>query len=171
MSTTPGDASERPVSDDAASGDAAHAAASQRPAETEQPAETETTHEVPMRRAPKYQAFLLIGVVVGLIAAMVLTFAFQRSPEDIDPSAGEVYFSPGQVFGFLLLLCIPIGVAIFGLLAVILDVRARRKTHSVRVDRVNVRVSETDAEEAADTAAPAADAEEPAPSPDKEDNQ
>ncbi|GAB2524971.1 hypothetical protein [Paramicrobacterium agarici] len=136
MSTTPGDSSDRPVSD----------APAEQSSESSVPIESATSHEVPVRRVPKYQTFLLIGVIVGLVAAMILTFAFQRSPQEIDPSSGDVYFSPGQVFGFLLLISIPVGVAIFGLLAWILDVRARKKTHTVRVDKVNVRVSEPDAE-------------------------
>ncbi|WP_235940699.1 hypothetical protein [Paramicrobacterium fandaimingii] len=161
MSTTPGAASERPVSDPSARDRAAGAeptaaeSATTEPAATVPattvpattvPAATSTSHEVAVRRAPKYQTFILIGVIVGLIAAMILTFAFQRTPNEIDAARGEVYFSPGAVFGFLLLVCIPIGIAVFGLLAWILDVRARKKTHTVRVDKVNVRVSEPEAE-------------------------
>ncbi len=141
MSTSPGAESEHPVSDTPAPDGATR----DQPAATE-PSATSSSHEVAVRRAPRYQTFILIGVVVGLIAAMVLTFAFQRGPDEIDAARGEVYFSPGTVFGFLLLICIPVGIAIFGILAWILDVSARKKTHTVRVDKVNVRVSEPDAE-------------------------
>lgn len=157
MSTTSGNESERPDSE---------RVASDPPAAVDPSADTTTSHEVPVRRVPKYQTFLLIGVAAGLIAAMILTFAFQRSPGEINASAGEIYFSPGQVFGFLLLICIPIGLVVFGLLAWILDLSSRSKTHTVRVDRVNVRVSEPEAE----TPSTGSSRGQAGPSSDQEDN-
>lgn len=189
MSTTPGDASERPESSQssepqaervasatppesaeaAAPADAAEPAEAAVSAEAAAPTETASSHSVAVRRAPKYQTFLLIGVIAGLIAAMILTFAFQRSPEEIDPAAGEVYFSPGTVFGFLLLICIPLGIAIFGLLAWVIDISNRKKTHTVQVDKVDVRVSEPQA--ATPAASPSTETESAeSPKPEQEDN-
>lgn len=134
MSNTPGDVPERAV-------------------------ETESSGEAIVRRAPKYQSFLLIGVVVGLIVAMALTLIFQRSPEELDASKGELYYSPMQVFGFLLLICVPVGVALFGILAWLIDLRARRRSTVVQVGKVEVRPIDVETSDAAE-AQPTASAEE-----------
>ncbi|GGE92288.1 hypothetical protein GCM10011313_14000 [Mycetocola zhadangensis] len=81
---------------------------------------------------------MLLGALVGALAAFVLTLAFPENPE----------FGRLQVFGFLLLLCVPVGVALFGLLAIVLDRVVGRKVHNVRADKVEVhevRADETDA--------------------------
>jgi hypothetical protein len=83
--------------------------------EPEQPAEhleTEMTSDaVTVRRAPRYPAFILAGVAVGVLVALVLTFAF---PENAD-------YDRGQVFGFLLLWAGAIGAAVGGVVALLVD--------------------------------------------------
>jgi hypothetical protein len=81
---------------------------------------------------------MLLGALVGAIAAFVLTLAFPENPE----------FGRLQVFGFLLLIGLAVGVALFGLLAILLDRVVGRKVHNVRADRLEVheaRADETDA--------------------------
>jgi len=90
-----------------------------------------------LRRAPKFSVFLLIGASLGLIAAMILTLAFDGTG-DVSPNTGLVY-SQGQVFGFMLLVCIPVGLALAGILALILDRRSSRHTRDVIVDHLSVR--------------------------------
>jgi hypothetical protein len=93
---------------------------------------------VRVRRAPKISVFLIVGALVGLLVAMILTFAFNGTAE-VSPNTGVMY-SQAQVFGFLALICAPIGLALGGILALILDRRSRRRTHEVAVDHERVHV-------------------------------
>ncbi|MGN8553777.1 UNVERIFIED_CONTAM: potassium transporter Trk [Microbacterium sp. SLM126] len=96
---------------------------------------------VRVRRAPKFSVFLLVGAALGIIVAMILTFAFDGS-QDVSPNTGLVY-SQGQVFGFLVLVCVPVGLALAAVVALLLDRRSRNHTHSVTVDRESVQADET----------------------------
>lgn len=95
----------------------------------------ETVH---VRRAPKISVFLVAGAALGILVAMILTFAFNGTAE-VSPNTG-VQYSVGQVFGFLVLICAPIGIALAAILALILDRRSRRRTHEVAVDHESVHV-------------------------------
>ena len=93
---------------------------------------------VRVRRAPKIAVFLLTGAVLGIIVAMILTFAFNGSAE-VSPNTGFEY-SQGQVFGFLVLVFIPVGLVVGAVVALILDRRSRRHVRDVAVDHESVRV-------------------------------
>jgi hypothetical protein len=93
-----------------------------------------------LRRAPRYGVFLTLGAVVGIIVAVVLTLAFDGTQEK---SRTGVLYSPEQVFGFLALLCIPIGIVLAGLVALLVDRASSRRTREVRIDRETV-VDESD---------------------------
>ncbi|MGR0218336.1 hypothetical protein [Agromyces sp. ZXT2-6] len=74
--------------------------------------ETEVTSDaVTVRRAPRYPAFILAGVALGVLVALVLTFAFPENAE----------FDRGQVFGFLLLWAGAIGATLGGVVALVVD--------------------------------------------------
>lgn len=76
-----------------------------------------TADEVVVRRTPKYGTFIALGAIVGVIAALVLTFALPENDT----------YDQGQVFGFLLLFLGTVGVALGSLIALVLDrVFARR---------------------------------------------
>lgn len=85
--------------------------------------ETEVTSDaVTVRRAPRYPAFILAGVALGVLVALVLTFAFPENAE----------FDRGQVFGFLLLWAGAIGAALGGVVALLVDrVLAKRSRAAV----------------------------------------
>ena len=85
-----------------------------------------------VRRAPKYGVFLALGAALGILAAMILTFSFSGTFDE-SPNTGLVY-DQGQVFGFLLLICIPVGLAVAGGIALVLDRTVGRRTRSLRVD-------------------------------------
>ena len=51
-------------------------------------------------------------------------------------------YTPGQVFGFLLLICITVGVVLGGVTALILDRMLAKRTRDVTVDRERVRVED-----------------------------
>jgi hypothetical protein len=93
---------------------------------------------VRVRRAPKISVFMIVGAALGVIVAMILTFAFNGTAE-ASPNTG-VEYSQGQVFGFLVLICAPIGVALGGILALVFDRRSRRRTQQIAVDHASVHV-------------------------------
>lgn len=88
-----------------------------------------------LRRSPRYGAFLAVGGALGLIVAIILTFAFDGTA---DTSDAGVTYSPGQVFGFLALGCIPVGMAIGIAVALLLDRRLSRRTRDVLIDHQHI---------------------------------
>lgn len=96
--------------------------------------ETPQTVEATVRHVPRYGVFMGIGVVLGVIAAGILTFtgSFEES------QALDVVYPPGQVFGFLLLWTVPIGIALGGVVALVLERTGRRHDRVVRVDRETI---------------------------------
>ncbi|MEU1971862.1 potassium transporter Trk [Microbacterium sp. NPDC019599] len=94
------------------------------------------TERVRVRRAPKFSVFLILGAALGLLVAMILTFAYDGTANQ-SPNTGLVY-STGQVFGFLSLICVAIGLAVFGTVALLLDRASRRKAREVTVDRETI---------------------------------
>lgn len=92
---------------------------------------------VSVRRSPKYSAFLLVGAALGILTALILTFGFNGSAQ-VSENTGLEY-SSGQVFGFLLLIFIPVGLAVMGAVALILDRTSGRRTRQVRVDHTLTR--------------------------------
>jgi hypothetical protein len=91
---------------------------------------------VRVRRAPKFSVFLIAGGLLGLLTAAILTFAFDGTANQ-SPNTGLVY-TQGQVFGFVALICVTVGIAVFGILALILDRTMGRRTREVTVDRETV---------------------------------
>ncbi|WP_435748995.1 potassium transporter Trk [Microbacterium sp. PMB16] len=98
------------------------------------PTDSHQTVEATVRHVPRYGVFMGIGVVVGIIAAGILTWigSFEES------QALDVVYPPGQVFGFLLLWTVPIGIALGGVTGLILERVARRHDRVVRVDRETI---------------------------------
>ncbi|MDQ4215334.1 potassium transporter Trk [Microbacterium capsulatum] len=98
---------------------------------TSQPHQTSEIVEARVHRAPRWGVFLGIGVAAGVILAFLLTIggSFEASV------ATQVSYPFGQVFGFLLLWTVPVGIAALGLVALILERSARRRERIVLVDR------------------------------------
>ncbi|HYJ48894.1 MAG TPA: potassium transporter Trk [Microbacterium sp.] len=95
---------------------------------------------VRVRRAPKYSVFLAAGAGLGILVALILTFAFNGTG-DISPNTGMVY-SQAQVFGFVALICITVGVVVGGVIALILDRVLARRSREVRIDRETIHIEE-----------------------------
>jgi uncharacterized membrane protein len=106
----------------------------QQPAPDPEPAaqETVTSAEVRVRRSPRYFSFMITGAVVFAVIALILTFSFPANPT----------YDRGSVFGFLLVICVTVGVALGAVLALILDRATSRRARSVQADRIDVRLPE-----------------------------
>ena len=91
--------------------------------------ESPQTVEATVRRVPRFGVFMGIGVVLGIIAAGILTMIGSFEPSE----AVDVVYPPGQVFGFLLLWTVPIGIALGGVVGLIFDRLSRRSVRTVRV--------------------------------------
>jgi hypothetical protein len=102
------------------------------------PSVSDEIETVRVRRAPKYGVFLILGGALGLIAAMILTLSFSGTAE-ASPNTGTEYSSM-QVFGFVLLICVPVGIAFGAVVALVLDRTVGRRTHEVRVDHERVQL-------------------------------
>ncbi|WP_424449354.1 potassium transporter Trk [Microbacterium arborescens] len=97
---------------------------------------TERVESARVRRVPKYSVFLLLGAAAGIIVALALTFGI---PDDGVSTSTGLQYSAGQVFGFIALGAIPIGMAVAGLVALVLDRAARRRSREVRIVHERVR--------------------------------
>lgn len=92
-----------------------------------------------LRRSPKFAAFFGVGAALGILVALILTFAFGDG--QISESTGATY-SQSQVFGFLLLGCVPAGVALGGVIALIFDRVLAHRHRTVRIERERVEESD-----------------------------
>lgn len=99
--------------------------------------ETDVTSDaVTVRRAPRYGRFLMLGGALGAVVALILTVTFPDNPE----------FDKGQVFGFLLLACGAIGVALGALVALLLDRALEKRAGSAVAEHESTHFAEGDAE-------------------------
>ena len=126
---------ERDAAPSAVDADAAETAGDDKPATIVDHIET-----VRVRRAPKYSVFLAVGAALGLLVALILTFVFNGTG-GTSPNTGLVY-SQTQVFGFLALIFITVGIVAGGVTALILDRALARRTREVTVDRESVRLED-----------------------------
>lgn len=100
---------------------------------------------VVVRRAPKVWGFLALGAIAGVVATLILTFAFR--PADGGPTVTDdgTQFGLTQVFGFLLVCLIPLGAALGALVAIVLDRVMARGAVEVEVERIDVAGPATEA--------------------------
>jgi hypothetical protein len=93
--------------------------------------------QVAVRRSPKYGNFATLGALLGAITAFVLTVAIPRDPE-YGKANGFADYSQLQIFGFLLLVGLVLGIGIALTIAILLDRRNSRRSRIVEADRVDV---------------------------------
>ncbi|MCM3501231.1 MULTISPECIES: potassium transporter Trk [Microbacterium] len=86
---------------------------------------------VTVRRAPKYGVFLAAGAFLGILAALILTFAIDGS--NLSPYT-QVVYSELQVFGFTALICVVVGVVLAAIVALIFERTLGGRTRQVMVD-------------------------------------
>ena len=87
-----------------------------------------------LHRAPRYTNFMILGAILGVLSALILTVIY---PENTD-------FSRAQVFGFLLLAGVAGGVALGSVIALILDRVVGRRSRTVVADRLGRSESRAD---------------------------
>jgi uncharacterized membrane protein YbhN (UPF0104 family) len=97
---------------------------------------TETVDTVSVRRAPRYYRFMAVGLVVGVIVSVVLTFSF---PEQDD-------FTRFQVLGFTGLFIVAICVALAAVVALLVDRSSRRRARTIAAERVEEHESQPGSE-------------------------
>ena len=90
-----------------------------------EPDETRETRTATLRRAPKYGVFIGVGVVLGLVVAVVLTLAFPA-----DPNVGMV-----PTVAYVSLYGIAAGGVLGAVVAIIADRTSRRHLRIVEVER------------------------------------
>lgn len=103
----------------------------------------QSTTRVRVRRAVRIPRFLVLGGILGAIVALVSTL--------VQPDNGK--YTQIQVFGFLALFAVPIGILLGGLVAVILDAIITRR--AVELDAEHEAIPTEADDEAAAFDAPA----------------
>ncbi|HEY2557524.1 MAG TPA: hypothetical protein VGI08_10490 [Diaminobutyricibacter sp.] len=96
--------------------------------------QTTVTEDVTLKRSPRYFRFMFAGAVVFALIALGLTFAFPENPT----------YSRAQVFGFLLIAALALGVGVGSLVALAIDRAANKRVKTVQADRLDVRVTSDD---------------------------
>jgi len=92
------------------------------------PKNSVTSETVTVRRSPRYLRFFILGLIVGVIGALVLTVAF---PVDAE-------YTVLQVFGFMLLITLSVGGALGLVVAIILDRTVGKRTITTQATRETV---------------------------------
>jgi hypothetical protein len=106
-------------------------------AQSDPSGESAGRRRVAVRRSPKYGNFATVGALLGAVAAFVLTVAI---PQDFEyaRAKGFAEYSQLQIFGFLLLIFLVIGIGLALTVAILLDRRSSRRSRIVEADRVDV---------------------------------
>ena len=100
-----------------------------------------------MRRSPKYGNFALLGALLGAVVAFVLTVSIPLDYQYARDN-GFAEYSQLQIFGFLLLIGLIVGIGLALTIAILLDRLGSTKSRIVEADKVDVH-------EAPDAGAPA----------------
>ncbi|MEE2522347.1 hypothetical protein V1639_03055 [Pseudarthrobacter sp. J75] len=82
--------------------------------------------EVTVRRAPRYVPFMILGGVLGFVAAGIIAFALPTSPG----------YDANAVFGFFLIVCCMGGVLLGSAAALVLDRLSIRRSRTAVVEEV-----------------------------------
>jgi HAMP domain-containing protein len=107
------------------------------PARPDTPVPPTSRRQVTVRRSPKYANFAMVGALLGAVAAFILTVAIPRDLEYARAN-GFAEYSQLQVFGFLLLIGLVVGIAIALTIAILLDRRSSRRSRIVEADKVEM---------------------------------
>lgn len=90
--------------------------------------ESVTLEQVTVRRSPKFLTFMILGIILGIIAALILTFAFPN----------ESKFTLTQIFGFMLLITGTLGGTLGLVFALIVDRYFSRHVKQATAEKITV---------------------------------
>ncbi|MFP5311634.1 MAG: hypothetical protein ACLGH7_04385 [Actinomycetes bacterium] len=90
--------------------------------------------DVTVRRAPKYVPFLVLGALLGVVAAAIVAYALP----------GDATFEPSAVFGFFLVMFAAGGAILGAAAALILDRRSVKRQERAVVEAVPDTEPDTD---------------------------
>jgi uncharacterized membrane protein HdeD (DUF308 family) len=90
--------------------------------------ETVTTEQVTVRRSPKFLTFMVTGIILGILAALILTFALPNESE----------FTLTQIFGFMLLITGTVGGTLGLIFALIVDRYFSRHVTQATAEKIAV---------------------------------
>ena len=85
---------------------------------------------VRVRRSPRIGVLLALGVVLGVLAAVVITLLVPADSR----------YSTGQVLGYIVLLTAPAGAVLGGVVAIALDALGTRRARTATAERAGPRV-------------------------------
>jgi hypothetical protein len=91
------------------------------PDDSTSPASSSSTHDVVVRRSPRYVRFIVVGAVVAILATLVLTFVFPEQPN----------YSRAQVFGFVGIILVTVFVGLAAAIAVVVDRVSSRRARTI----------------------------------------
>ena len=95
---------------------------------------SQSKQEVVIRRSPRFLRFFILGIVLGVIVALILTFSFPNTSQ----------FSTTQIFGFLVIICAALGGALGLIFALVFDrIWSRRTIVTTAEHEVESKPSET----------------------------
>jgi hypothetical protein len=80
-----------------------------------------TTHDVVVRRSPRYVRFIVVGVILAILITLVLTFVFPEQPN----------YSRAQVFGFVGVILVTLFIGLSAGIAVIVDRASSKRARTV----------------------------------------
>ena len=92
------------------------------------PKKSATSETVTIRRSPRYLRFFIVGLIVGVLAALILTAVF--------PADGQ--YTVLQIFGFMLLITLVLGGALGLVVAIILDRTVGKRIITAQAERETV---------------------------------
>lgn len=87
-----------------------------------------TTQEVVVRRSPKYLTFMVVGIILGLIVALILTVVFPNTSD----------FTLIQIFGYIAVFTGTIGGALGLIFALIFDRVMGKRTFTATAEHESV---------------------------------
>jgi hypothetical protein len=91
------------------------------PDDSTSPAPASASHDVVVRRSPRYVRFIVVGVVLAILLTLILTFVFPEQPN----------YSRAQVFGFVGIILVTLFVGLSSMVAVIADRISSRRARTV----------------------------------------
>lgn len=91
---------------------------------------SETQQTVELQRSVRIGRILIVGAIVGAVVGALVTTLF--------PVPGEALYTMGQIAGFMLLIGGVVGLALGGVLALILSAVAKRKRGTAVLEHTTV---------------------------------